>query len=67
MPNKMLEHFSPDQLLDPASLRNSDRQRLTLGLEALGIRRISVAHSFSRQTLKKVGDEWLITCSNAKY
>jgi len=67
MQNNELTYFSPEKLLDPASLRNSDRQRLTLGLEAMGIRRVSVERRFDRQTLKKVGDEWLITCSNAKY
>jgi hypothetical protein len=67
MPNNVLEHFTPDKLFDPASLRNADRQRLTMGLDAMGIRRISVQRRFDRQTIKKVGDEWLITCSNAKY
>jgi hypothetical protein len=67
MQNNELTYFSPDKLLDPASLRVSDRLRLTRGLEALGICRVSVEHQYSRQTLKKVGDEWLITCSNAKY
>ncbi|MDA7430192.1 hypothetical protein PGB28_17145 [Primorskyibacter aestuariivivens] len=67
MQSNHLIHFSPEKLLDPASLRDSDRRRLTLGLEAMGICRVSVQHAWSRQTLRKIGDEWVITCSNAKY
>lgn len=55
------------EVLDPASLEPKDRARLTRDLETLGIVRLSVEHSTHRQTLKKIGDEWQVTCSNAKY
>lgn len=67
MPNNTRSYFSPEKVLDPASLPTSDRERLTQALELMGIIRLSVEHTMHRQTLKKVGDEWLITCSNAKY
>lgn len=59
--------FEPEQVLNPVSISGTDRALLTRELEAMGIRRLSVEHATHRQTLKKVGDEWQITCSNAKY
>lgn len=67
MPTHTLDHFTPDQLLDPASLIVSERKHLTRELEAMGIVRLSVEHTSFRQTLKKVGDVWLLTCANTKY
>jgi hypothetical protein len=55
------------EVLDPASLEAHDRAHLTRSLEKLGLRRLSVEHAMHRQTLKKVGDQWLITCSNVKF
>lgn len=62
-----VDHYSPEEVLNPASVTGRDRIALTRALESMGIDRLTVERGRDYQTLRRDSDGWYMTCRNSRY